>query len=453
MNGVVPVALTIAGSDPLGGAGVQMDLKTFAALGVHGVCAITAVTAQNTVYVRDIHVVPPEIIMAQVDLLMEDLEVKAAKTGMLRDKETVEVVCHIEDEYGFPLVVDPIIWAGSGERLASPSAERAIINQLIPKATVVTPNIAEASLIADMQIKSVRDMEEAAKAIASRGAEAVVVKGGHLDGERDVVVDVLYADGEISRFEKERVKDCASHGRGCCFSAAITAFLAMGEAPAAAVEKAERYVEKVFRHPVDIGRGRKPANPLILLYHDAERWNVISDVAEAVSMIESERNVDALIPEVRMNVGMATSFARGVEDVAAVEGRIASFRGRARAIGCPKFGASSHIARVILKVMEYDPNMRAAVNIKYSPDILEACRKSGLTVAGFDRREEPEDVRLVEGRSLQWGVEQAIQKAKGVPDVIYDEGGYGKEAMIRVLAQTATEAVGKVIQIKNNLKL
>ncbi len=450
---MVPVALTIAGSDPLGGAGVQMDLKTFASLGVHGVCAVTAVTAQNTVHVRDIYVIPPEIIMAQVDILMEDVEVNAAKTGMLRDKETVDVVCAIEEEYGFPLVVDPIIWAGSGERLASPSAERAIIDQLVPVSTVVTPNIAEASLIADMQIKTVRDMEEAAKAIVSRGAEAAVVKGGHLEERKDVVVDVMYAEGELKVFEKPRFREGVSHGRGCCFSAAITAFIAKGETLSSAVEKAEKYVERVFCYPVDVGRGRKPANPLVLLQQDAERWRVISDVERAVEMIEAERNIDAIIPEVRMNIGMATSFARGVEDVVAVEGRIAGFRGRARPLGCPKFGASSHIARVILKVMEYDPEMRAAVNIKYSPEILEACRKSGLVISGFDRREEPEEVRIVEGRSLQWGVEQAIQKARGVPDVIYDEGGYGKEGMIRVLAQTATEAVEKVLRIKSQLKL
>ncbi|MBS7247616.1 MAG: bifunctional hydroxymethylpyrimidine kinase/phosphomethylpyrimidine kinase [Candidatus Jordarchaeales archaeon] len=450
---MVPVALTIAGSDPLGGAGVQMDLKTFASLGVHGVCALTAVTAQNTVHVRDIYVVPPEIIMAQVDVLMEDLEINAAKTGMLRDKETVDVVCTIEDEYGFPLVVDPIIWAGSGERLASPSAEKAIIDQLVPRATVVTPNVAEASLIADMQIKTVRDMEEAAKAIASRGAEVVVVKGGHLDEDKNVVVDVMYAGGETRVFEKMRVREGVSHGRGCCFSAAITAFIAMGEPLPSAVEKAESYVEKVFCYPVDVGRGRKPANPLVLLQQEAEKWRVISDVERAVEMLEAEKNMDALIPEVRMNVGMAASFARGVEDVAAVEGRIAGFRGRARALGCPKFGASSHIARVILKVMEYDPGIRAAINLKYSPDIIEACRKAGFIVAGFDRKEEPEDVRSVEGRSLQWGVEQAIQKAMRVPDVIYDEGGYGKEGMVRVLAQTATEAVEKVLRIKSQLKL
>ncbi|MEM1658443.1 MAG: bifunctional hydroxymethylpyrimidine kinase/phosphomethylpyrimidine kinase [Candidatus Jordarchaeales archaeon] len=450
---MIPVALTIAGSDPLGGAGVQMDLKTFAALGVHGVCAITAVTAQNTVHVRDIYVIPPEIIMAQVDVLMEDVEVNAAKTGMLRDKETVEVVCAIEDEYGFPLVVDPIIWAGSGERLASPSAERAIIDQLVPRATVVTPNIAEASLIADMQIKSVRDMEEAAKAIASRGVECVVVKGGHLDEQSNVVVDVMYSKGDVKVFEKPRFKEGASHGRGCCFSAAITAFIAMGEPPTTAVEKAENYVEKVFCHPVDVGRGRKPANPLVIVHHEAERWRVINDIDKALELLEAEKNMDVLIPEVRMNIGMATSFAKRVEDVAAVEGRIASFRGHARPLGCPKFGVSSHIARVILKVMEYDPGMRAAANIRYSPEILEACRKAGFVVSSFDRREEPEDVRSVEGKSLQWGVEQAIQKAMRVPDVIYDEGGFGKEGMIRVLGQTATDVVEKILRIKSQLKL
>lgn len=159
----VPVALTIAGSDSGGGAGIQADLKTFAALGVHGTCAVTAVTAQNTLYVRDIISIPPEIVMAQIDVVIEDIEVDSAKTGMLYEPEVIELIRNEQDEHGFPLVVDPVIWAGSGDRLVTPAAEKAIVKNLVPLSRVVTPNITEASIIADTMINSVKDMEEAVR--------------------------------------------------------------------------------------------------------------------------------------------------------------------------------------------------------------------------------------------------------------------------------------------------
>nr|MDO8082503.1 bifunctional hydroxymethylpyrimidine kinase/phosphomethylpyrimidine kinase [Candidatus Freyarchaeota archaeon] len=443
----VPVALTIAGSDSGGGAGIQADLKTFAALGVHGTCAVTAVTAQNTLYVRDIISIPPEIVMAQIDVVIEDIGVDAAKTGMLYEPEVIELICNEQNEHGFPLVVDPVIWAGSGDRLVTPAAEKTIVKNLVPLSQVVTPNITEASIIADTMINSVKDMEEAARVISTLGPEVVVIKGGHLEATGATVVDVMFHGGEITQFKKPRIEEPGTHGSGCSFSAAIAAHIAKGFESVEAVSHAEKFIDVAVGNPVMVGGGRKPVNPIFWLEIDAERWRVIKDLDEAVRMIESTENFGEFIPEVCTNIGMALPTAKSVEDIAAVEGRIMNYQGKAKPLGSIRFGTSSHISRIILATMGHDPSMRAAINIKYSEEIIKACMELDLIVSTFNRSEEPEEVKKQEGQSLPWGIERAIASIGKVPDVIFDRGGIGKEAMVRILAPTAKEAVEKTIKI------
>ncbi|MGQ9721384.1 MAG: bifunctional hydroxymethylpyrimidine kinase/phosphomethylpyrimidine kinase [Candidatus Jordarchaeum sp.] len=448
----VPVALTIAGSDSSGGAGIQADLKTFAALGVHGTCAITAITAQNTLYVRDIISIPPEMVMAQIDVITDDIEVDATKTGMLYEPEIIELVCNEHNEHGFPLVVDPVIWAGSGDRLVTPAAEKKIIKSLIPISLVVTPNVTEAAVIADTMINSVHEMEEAARAISTLGPEVVVIKGGHLEATGDTVVDVMVHAGEITQFKKSRVEEPGTHGSGCSFSSAIAAYIAKGYEPIEAVSHAEKFIEVAVGNPIMIGGGRKPVNPIFWLEIDAERWRVLKDLDEAVKRIETADYFGEFIPEVRTNIGMAIPTAKSVDDVAAVDGRIMNHHGQAKPLGAIRFGTSSHIARTILTIMEHDPSIRAAINIKYSEEIIKACMELDLIVSTFDRTEEPEEVKKQEGRSLPWGINRAITSIGKVPDIIFDRGGIGKEAMIRIFAHTAKEAVEKTIRIIQKTK-
>ncbi|WXG39909.1 MAG: bifunctional hydroxymethylpyrimidine kinase/phosphomethylpyrimidine kinase [Candidatus Freyarchaeum deiterrae] len=448
----VPVALTIAGSDSGGGAGIQADLKTFAALGVHGTCAVTAVTAQNTLYVRDIISIPPEIVMAQIDVVIEDIEVDSAKTGMLYEPEVIELIRNEQDEHGFPLVVDPVIWAGSGDRLVTPAAEKAIVKNLVPLSRVVTPNITEASIIADTMINSVKDMEEAARVISTLGPEVVVIKGGHLDATGASVVDVMFHEGEVTQFKKPRIDEPGNHGSGCSFSAAIAAYIAKGLESAEAVPHAEKFIDVAVGNPVMVGGGRKPVNPIFWLEIDAERWRVINNLDEAVQMIESTENFGDFIPEVCTNIGMALPTAKSVEDIAAVEGRIVNYHGQAKPLGNIRFGASSQMARTILATMGYDPSIRAAINIKYSEEIINACTQLNLIISTFNRSEEPEETKKQEDQCLPEGIEEAITSIGKVPDVIFDRGGIGKEAMVRILAPTAKEAVEKAIKIMQKTK-
>jgi hydroxymethylpyrimidine kinase/phosphomethylpyrimidine kinase len=217
-------ALTIAGSDSGGGAGIQADLKTFAALGVHGMTAITSITAQNTVTVRAVQDVDPEILRAQIDAVAEDIGVDAAKTGMLHTSEIIKVVSERIERYGFPTVVDPVMVAKGGARLLEKEAAKTLISKLLPLATVVTPNTTEAEAISGKPIRSIDDAKAAAKEIAVMGPKAVIVKGGHLPGDK--AIDVLFYDDAFQLFEAERLETTATHGTGCTFSSAIAAELA-----------------------------------------------------------------------------------------------------------------------------------------------------------------------------------------------------------------------------------
>ena len=250
-------ALTIAGSDSGGGAGIQADLKTFAALGVHGVCAVTAVTAQNTQGVSTIHVVPADVVGAQIETVAGDIGMTAVKTGMLVNRETVETVTKCVRTLSLPfVVVDPVMVSSSGTRLLEEDAVEALISDLLPVACCVTPNRQEAERLSGCPIRSAEDVRRAARCIVDLGPDAVVITGGHFDGEQ--VVDVLFDGEEFVTLEGPRLQASTTHGTGCTFSSAVAAFLAQGAPLVEAVRRAKDYVSVAIQRGVDIGSGHGP---------------------------------------------------------------------------------------------------------------------------------------------------------------------------------------------------
>lgn len=250
-----PRALTIAGSDSGGGAGIQADLKTFAALGVYGMSAITAITAQNTRGVFAVHDVPVDVVEAQIDAVVEDIGVDAAKTGMLSSPAIIEAVAGRVRHFGLRLVVDPVMVAKGGETLLVPEAVATLRTVLLPLAEVVTPNLPEAEALSGGRITSLADMRAAARAIAALGPRSVVVKGGH---GTDEPVDVFYDGAHVIELHAERIETRHTHGTGCTFSAAIAAFLAQGIGMEQAVRQAKAYITGAIGHAPGIGHGHGP---------------------------------------------------------------------------------------------------------------------------------------------------------------------------------------------------
>jgi len=250
-------ALTIAGSDSGGGAGIQADLKTFAALGVYGTSAITALTAQNTVAVTGVHLAPPEFVVAQIDAVVTDLGCDAVKTGMLATAAIVEAVAAAISRHRLPnVVVDPVMVAKSGDHLLAAEAIDAVRRSLVPVARVVTPNVPEAEVLTGLTIRTPDDAEAAGRAILAMGARAVIVKGGHLD--RADIVDVLVEGDRAVYLAAPRVPGVHTHGTGCTFAAAIAARLALGDDVETAARAAQAYVGEAMRAGVPLGAGHRP---------------------------------------------------------------------------------------------------------------------------------------------------------------------------------------------------
>ncbi len=446
----LPCAMTIAGSDSGGGAGIQADLKTFAAYGVHGTCVITAITAQNTYSVTAVHVLPPDMVAEQIKVIVEDLPVKAAKTGMLYTSEIIEVVADSIKRYDLPLVVDPVMIAKSGAPLLREDAVNSLVKVLLPVATVVTPNKMEAEKLSGMKITSLEEARRAAVKIAELGCRAVVVKGGHLEG--DQVVDILYHEGSFYEYASPRLPSRNTHGTGCTFSAAIAAGLAKGLSLPEAVQAAKDFTFKAIKHGPSIGKGHGPVNPTGEVVEKAERFEVLMQLYKAVELVESEPVLAALSPETQINIAVAISTAENLDDVAGIPGRIVNLGDRLKASSCPKFGASRHVGRAVLTAMEYQPSIRAGMNIKYSKEIVEAAKSMGLTVSYYDRREEPPEIKAKEGATIPWGISEAIKRVQRVPDLIYHLGDWGKEPMCIILGKTAIEVVNKAIAIARKLK-
>ncbi|MEM2906404.1 MAG: bifunctional hydroxymethylpyrimidine kinase/phosphomethylpyrimidine kinase [Candidatus Bathyarchaeia archaeon] len=449
-NSEVHRALTIAGSDSSGGAGIQADLKTFAALGVHGMSALTAVTAQNTLGIRAVYEVPAEVVRAQIKAVIEDIGVDVVKTGMLNTVDVMEVVAEELEAVQCPIVVDPVMAAKSGARLIKPDAEKALVERVLPLATVVTPNAYEAEALSGARVRTLEEAKEAAIKIARLGPQAVVVKGGHIPSEEGAV-DTLYMNGEFQLFRGERVEAKTTHGTGCSFASAIAAELAKGKPLREAVRLAKELVAKAVRFGLQVGGGYGPVNPAAWLHDRAERYETWRDVLEAVRLLESEPRVALLVPEVQMNLVMATPYATSASDVVGIPGRIVKLRNRVKASSCPEFGASHHVASTVITAMSRDRSIRAGMNIRCSPDILEACEKLGFTRAAYDRRKEPEELKRVEGATIPWGTRTAIEMTGFVPDVVYHLGDWGKEAMATLLGRSGVDVAGKAIRVAKAL--
>ena len=436
--------LTIAGSDSGGGAGIQADLKTITLLGGFGLTVITALTAQNTQEVRAIHGLPAAFIEQQLDAVLLDIGADAAKTGMLFDAPAIEAVAGRLSAYGIEeLVVDPVMVAKGGDALLVEEARETLVKQLIPMAFVVTPNIPEAEVISRGSISTEEDVHEAARVIHAMGAKHVLVKGGHLKGPAR---DVLYDGKEFFEFSKERVSTPHTHGTGCVYSAAIATYLAMGFEIKEAVERAKDFVHTAIRFAVPLGNGRGPTNVYAAFARDQEKYGVLQALKTSLARLQ-QASIGHLVPEVQSNLGYALPFAERHADVAAFPGRLVRLGESMVAVSGPAFGASRHIATVILTAMRRDPAFRSAMNIRFSEGTIRQCQALGWKVGSFDRSHEPAHIKEREGGTLEWGTQTVLSQASEIPDAIYDLGEIGKEPMIRVLGRTPEEVVDKVLRL------
>ncbi len=405
--------LCIGGIDPSGGAGLAADLRSVYEVGLDARLVVTAIVPQTSDKVLALHPIDKARIEEQLDSAFMDSNVESVKLGMLYSDSISRVVA--SKISGKPnIVADTILNAGTGDALSIPQLVDSLKSDIFPIAHLITPNVPEAEVFLGKRITSLKDMKSAAKELHELGAENVLLKGGHLTGKQ--VYDVLYHEGEVIVF-KSRRKRKGMHGSGCSLASYIAARLASGDMLYSAVESARSYVLELMEG----GQG-----------------------AACQEVWAAGRTLELLlsppyIPEVGINIAHAPEKARHPEEVCGLTGRIINVGGRPRMTGHAKIGGSRHVATIVLAAMRHDPDCRAAVNIRYSEENVAACKRAGLSIASFDRADEPEGMS-----SMEWGTDRAIKGFGSVPDIVYDTGGIGKEPMIRVLGNNPDQLLEKI---------
>lgn len=424
-------ALTVAGSDSVGGAGIQADVKAMAVLGVHAASVITAITAQNTRGVSGILPVSEEFVKSQLEAVLRDCDVKAVKTGMLYSADIAETVVDILEDHEMPLVVDPVMISGTGYDLAQDDLVKTLKRDVIPMCELVTPNRHEAEVLSGMKIQNKDDLMFACEVIGKTGS-SVYIKGGHFN--TPTVVDYLYLSSEFTKFEYPRLKK-SGHGSGCVLSSFITASLAKGIDIMNAVVKSRELIQDSIATQYQIGKGDLVVNPMVKLKGESDRSAVLGALDSATSRI-LDIVPDELVPKSGMNIAMAMKDAAGPEEIAAVDKRMSVHNGIIRRNGQIKFGAAENLSYILLTVMKHDPSMRCIMSIAYSPDTMYVMQDIGLNVVVAEMsRDRPTE-----------STEAALSKSKRIPDAIVDKGGR-KERIIRLLAKDTKDMLGKLEQL------
>jgi len=440
-----PVALTIAGSDSGGGAGIQADIKTMEAMGVFATTVVTAVTAQNTQGVQRSHVLPEAEIAGQIEAVREDFDVRALKTGMLATGPVIDLVAERVSGLDASLVVDPVMVAESGDRLLDAEAEDAY-ESLIAEATVVTPNAEEASVLTDVEVTGAGSAGRAASELTQLGADAAVVTGGHLEG--DTVQDVLVTGDSQETIEHTRIDTGATHGSGCTLSCAITARLAQHTDCERAVRESISTLQRAVRYPQDVGEGPGPVNHLADIKNEAAR-EPTAEAVEGILQALVELDVSVLVPEVGMNIVGATPYAESVQETAAVEGRLRQTLSGVAATGGVRFGASSHVARFLLAARESDPELRFALNCQLTDAIETGLGALGGIVSEYDRQTQSAETSTRENATMQWGARQAIDAVEETPVAVLDRGAHGKEPVVKLLADSPAQLVERARTLRD----
>lgn len=424
-------ALTVAGSDSIGGAGIQADVKAMSVIGVHAASVVTAVTAQNTMGVDDILPMPEEFIKAQLKAVLKDCDIKAVKTGMLYSAEVVGTVADILEDHEMPLVVDPVMISGTGSDLCDSTLVKAMKKKLLPICELVTPNKHEAEVLAGMDIKTKDDLFLACELIGKQGS-SVLMKGGHFN--TPMVTDYLYLSSEFTKMEYPRLKK-AGHGSGCVLSSFITANMAKGLDIVNAVLKSRDLIQESIATQYAIGKGDLVVNPMVKLKGDTDKFLVLDELDSAAARI-IDTVPDEFVPKKGMNIAMALKDAAGPEEIAAIDKRMTVHNGLLRKNGPSKFGTAEGMSYILMAVMKRDPSVRCIMSIAYSDDIMDVMEEVGLTSVTADMGKD----KFLEA------TEKAIGKSKKIPDAIVDKGPK-KDRVVWLLAKDARDMMDKLESI------
>jgi len=418
--------LSIGGSDPSSGAGIQSDVKTFENHDVYGFTVITAITSQNTKKISKIAPISAKDIRTQLESVLSDFQIDAIKIGMVYDSSIIKIVNTMIKNQKCPIVVDPIIESTTKKILLKKSAIDSYKRYIIPLATIITPNKKEAKILSGSS-----KAEDAAKELQKLGAKNVIITGFR-ESEKEIEDFVMEVDNNyILKGKKIKI---INHGSGCNYSASITASLARKKSIYEATVTAKEYVYQSIKKSKNLGKGIKITHK--------EISKIQKELSHSILDFQNIKNVSKLIPECQTNFVFSKNKPKTIKNVLGISGRLVKSGNNVIQAGELVFGGSQHVATAVIQVSKKFSNIRSAINIKYEPKIITNAKKHRMSVLSYDRKNESKKSKSKENSSISWGISSCLKS--NIPDIIYHKGDFGKEPMIIVFGETPAEVVRKI---------
>ena len=422
--------LSIGGSDPSSGAGIQSDIKTFENHGVYGFTVITAITSQNTKKISKILPISSKIIKSQLESVLSDFQIDSIKIGMMYDSSIIKAVHVMIKNQKCPIVVDPIIESTTKTILLKKSAITDYRKMIIPLATIITPNKRESKILSGCS-----KVDDAAKRLQELGARNVIITG-YRESEREIEDFVMESDRNYI-LKGKKIK-MINHGSGCNYSASITASLARKKSIHEAANIAKEYVYQSIKNSKDLGKGIKITHK--------KNSEIQKQLSLSIIDFQNIKDVSKIIPECQTNFVFSKNKPNNIKNVLGISGRLVKSGNNVIQAGDLVFGGSQHVATALIEVSKKFPEIRSAINIKYEPKLITKAKKRKMSVLTYNRKKESKNSKLKENSSISWGVSSCLKSE--MPDIIYHKGDLGKEPMIIVFGNTPTEVVKKIKQIQ-----
>ncbi len=428
--------LSIGGSDPSSGAGIQSDVKSFETLGAYGLTVITAITGQNTTRFGMVEPVSKKILKNQLESVLTDFKIDGIKIGMVFNSEIIKILYQQLEKLKIPIVIDPVIKSTTGGLLIESKAIQDFQKFIIPLATIITPNKFEAEILSKSKIKSKLAIERIAKNIQKKGAKNVVITG--IEDKNNKMSDFVLEEKAKYWITGEKINS-ANHGSGCDYSAAILFAISNKKSIQESVKFAKEHTRNSIKNASKVGKGIK-----ITATHSKDERNL--ELTKSISEFTKIKDIYKNIPECQTNFVYSKKNPKSTKDVLGLAGRIVKAGTEVIIAGNLTYGGSKHVATALLTVNEKFPEIHSAINLKYKDSTISKIKKSKLTVSSYDRTQEPKNIKG-KGSTVEWGIKSAIKNSKTPPDMIFHKGDFGKEPMIILFGQTPKNILKKISKI------
>ena len=427
--------LSIGGSDPSSGAGIQSDVKAFAKFNAYGLTVITAITSQNTSSFGMIEPVSQKILKNQLESILSDFKIDGIKIGMVFNSKIIKILYQQLRKLKVPIIVDPVLKSTTGGMLIERSAIKDFQKYIIPLATVITPNRLEAEILSKIKIDSKFTMEKSAKNIQKMGAKNVVITG--VEEKNGKISDFILEKNAKYVISGNKIANI-NRGSGCNYSAAITFAVTNNQTVRESVKFAKEFTYNSIKNAKKIGKGIKIT--------DIQTDEINSELSKAINEFVEIKNIYKNIPECQTNFVYSKQKPKSTKDILGISGRIVKAGKEVIVAGNLTYGGSKHVATALLTVNKKFPEIQSAINIKYQNTTISKIKKSKLIVSSYDRVGEPTNVKK-KGSTIKWGIKSAIKNMKKSPDVIYHKGDFGKEPMIIIFGDTPNVILKKLSKI------